>query len=85
MSFRCHLEDVELNVEIDYEPAQNGGLTDPSWDASLEVTEIKTLHGDDISSIINRDQLVQIESQIWDAIKEEREADEAERYERRAA
>lgn len=82
MAFRCYLEDVELNVEIDYKPAQNGGLTDPSWDASLEVTEIKTLHGDDISSIINREQLALIEAQIWEEIRTEREAYEAERYER---
>lgn len=30
----------DWDIDVELEPAQNGGRTDPSWDASVEVTGI---------------------------------------------
>lgn len=44
-------EGVNLTVEYYVEPAQNGGRTDPSWDAYVTVEDVYV--GQDLVSIFN--------------------------------
>jgi len=58
MDFRCYLEDAQgveyqVNVSVSIEPAQDGGRTDPSWDASWTVESIHTINGLNISDTIS--------------------------------
>lgn len=76
MPIRCKLEEVELNVEIDYTPAQNGGRTEPSWEAHFSLETIRTLNGDEISSILSDEQRSAITQQVQDHL--DAEATEAE-------
>jgi hypothetical protein len=40
MSFTYDLNGLKLDVQYEYEPAQHGGMTDPSWEAYVTVTEV---------------------------------------------
>jgi hypothetical protein len=42
-------EDIEIYADFHVEPAQYGGRTDPSWDAYIEIDEVRDTQGEILS------------------------------------
>jgi hypothetical protein len=57
--------EIELVATIEWWPAQNGGLTDPSWEAGWEVSEVNQ---NGAMFLVSKDQhdsiVIQVESQL---------------------
>ena len=65
----CTLENIDgveysVIAEVVTEPAQNGGMTDPSWDASWHVESLVNAQGVDIVETLGDEERESIEQQV---------------------
>lgn len=66
-------EETEIPVEVTgyYEPAQNGGQTDPSWDANITFeTAIQGTSGSSIDIGLTADEQERAVEALWQSIAE---------------
>ena len=68
MKFTCYLEDssgqeYKVIADVSIEPAQDGGMTDPSWEASWSVESVH-MEGINITDKISVDDALSIDNQI---------------------
>ena len=69
MKFTCYLEDssgqeYKVIADVSIEPAQDGGMTDPSWEASWSVESVHNMAGINITNQISVDEALSIDSQL---------------------
>ena len=69
MKFNCFLEDAQgveyrLIVDVEIEPAQNGGMTDPSWPASWAIWSAKNDAGRDVLESLSVDECLLLDLQV---------------------
>ena len=70
MKFTCYLEDsagqeYKVIADVSIEPAQDGGMTDPSWeDATWSVESVHNMAGINITDKISVDDALSIDNQI---------------------
>ena len=69
MKFTCYLEDsagqeYKVIADVSIEPAQDGGMTDPSWEASWSVESVHNMAGINITNQISVDDALSIDNQI---------------------
>ena len=69
MKFTCYLEDsagqeYKVISDVSIEPAQDGGMTDPSWEASWSVESVHNMAGINITDKISVDDALSIDNQI---------------------
>jgi len=57
-------QDYKVIADVSIEPAQDGGLTDPSWEASWSVESVHNMAGINITNRISVDDALSIDSQI---------------------
>jgi hypothetical protein len=65
----CTLENIDgveysVIAEVVTEPAQNGGMTDPSWDAYWDVHHLTNAQGVDILETLSVDDAESINQQV---------------------
>ena len=68
-----NIDGVEYSViaEVVIEPAQNGGMTDPSWPASWYVESLENAQGVDIVETLDKEQCESIEQQVTQYFEDE--------------
>lgn len=60
------INDIELEIEFDFEPAQDGGRTDPSWEAHISGINTVTHKGNDITGLMNDELYEDIEKTLME-------------------
>ena len=60
-----NLEEIDVQVEYDYQPYEAGDREYPGCDASVEVTQVTTETGEDITDELNSSHFDSLELQIW--------------------
>ena len=78
MKFTCYLEDAagleyKVIVDVSIEPAQDGGMTDPSWEASWSVESVHNMAGINITNQISVDDALSIDNQITQYFEDEKQ------------
>ena len=78
MKFICYLEDAagleyKVIVDVSIEPAQDGGSTDPSWEASWSVESVHNTAGINITDKISVDDALSIDNQITQYFEDEKQ------------
>ena len=65
---------IELEVDYDTFPAQKGGMTDPSWDAGIDMNGVTSVHpGADLCELLEptkRDHWAEIEALVIETEKD---------------
>ena len=69
MKVIAYLEDAagqeyKVIADVSIEPAQDGGMTDPSWEASWSVESVHNMEGINITDKISVDDALSIDNQI---------------------
>lgn len=57
MSELVNIDGIEYDVEFEVEPAQKGGMVDPSWDAYVYDLAVYLDDGQDGKSYISEDEI----------------------------
>ena len=57
-------QEYKVIVDVSIEPAQDGGMTDPSWEASWSVESVHNMAGINITNQISVDDALSIDNQI---------------------
>ena len=79
MKFTCYLEDsagqeYKVIVDVSIEPAQDGGMTDPSWEeATWSVESVHNMAGINITNQISVDDALSIDNQITQHFEDEKQ------------
>ena len=78
MKFTCYLEDssgqeYKVIADVSIEPAQDGGMTDPSWEASWSVESVHNMAGINITNQISVDDALSIDNQITQYFEDEKQ------------
>ena len=78
MKFTCYLEDssgleYKVIVDVSIEPAQDGGMTDPSWESSWSVESVHNMAGINIIDKISVDDALSIDNQITQYFEDEKQ------------
>ena len=63
------INDIELEIDFDLEPAQNGGRVDESWEAHVDSINTVSHKGNDITALMNDELYKDIEKAIMEAYK----------------
>ena len=76
MKVTCYLEDVQgveyrVIADVEIEPAQNGGFTDPSWSASWYVYAAHNMAGIDILESLSVEDVESINQQVIQYFEDE--------------
>ena len=78
MKVIAYLEDAagleyKVIADVSIEPAQDGGLTDPSWEASWSVESVHNMAGINIVDTISVDDALSIDNQITQYFEDEKQ------------
>ena len=63
---------LDLDVEFEVYPAQRGGMSDPSWDAGIDIEGVTLAdHDVDISELIDniKPKSMSLSTDVWDEIE----------------
>ena len=78
MKFTCYLEDssgqeYKVIADVSIEPAQDGGITDPSWEEAWSVESVHNMSGINITNQISVDEALSIDNQITQHFEDEKQ------------
>lgn len=63
------INNIALEIDFDFEPAQSGGRADESWEAHVDSINTVSHKGSDITALMNDELYKDIEKAIMEAYK----------------